>query len=306
MFLTNPPPVKIIVWGWIGLAILVVLACTGISAFVGWNLTHPQRKPVTASPAQLNLAYRDITFPSRTDKLNLSGWYIPVKKATSLVILAHGYGQNRSSEEPTLPVVRALNQAGISTLIFDFRGSGSSAGLLVSVGDYEQRDLLGAIDFAKSLGYKKIGLLGFSMGASTAALVAVNAPSEVKAVVLDSAFADLRTYLESNLHKWSGLPNWPFTPLILRELPLMTGINLDRVSPLKAVPALKQKPILLITGDADDTISQSNSLLLFQLLANPHAALWTVKGAGHIGAYHVAGTTYLSKVVSFFRQTLQP
>lgn len=60
-----------------------------------------------------------------------------------------------------MPVAEALNQKEISVLMFDYRDTGSSEGSMVSVGDFEQNDLLGAIDYAQKLGYQKIGIIGY-------------------------------------------------------------------------------------------------------------------------------------------------
>ncbi len=290
--------------GLIVLLILALLGAAGVSGYVGWNLTHPKRLAVTGSPGDLGLTYQNVNFPSRSDKLQLSGWYIPAPAAQGIVIEAHGYGKNRDGEKPSLPVAKALNQKGLSVLMFDFRDSGSSQGSMVSVGDFEQRDLLGAVDYAKELGYRNIGIIGYSMGASTAAAMAAQAP-EVEAVILDSPFADLKSYLEVNMPVWTKLPNFPFTTLILREIPLMTGIDPAHVSPVKALPALSPKPLLLIAGTADDTIPMSNSEELYQKSHDPKAELWLVPGAKHVGAYTVEPDRYLAKVSGFFAANLR-
>ncbi|CAA7601638.1 Alpha/Beta hydrolase fold [Acididesulfobacillus acetoxydans] len=292
-----------LLWGTLSALILAFLCVTGISAFVGWSLTHPPRKPLTGTPSQLGLNFTNITFPSRTDHLPLSGWYVPAPQANAIVIEAHGYGGNRCGDKPSLPVAEALWQKGISTLLFDFRDSGVSPGNLVSVGDFEQRDLLGAVDCAKALGYRHIGIIGYSMGAATAALVGAKDP-DVAAMVLDSPFADLRTYLETGMPHWTHLPNFPFTPLILTEIPLLTGANPARVSPIKTIAQMKARPVLFIAGDADTTIPMINSVELYDQAKNPKDSLWIVHRAKHVGAYSVEPREYLAKVSNFFVQNL--
>lgn len=88
------------------------------------------------------------------------------------------------------------------------------------MGDFKQRDLKGAIDYVKTLGYKNIGIIGYSMGATTPAVVVAN-ESEINSVILDSPFADLKEYLQVNMPVWTNLPNIPFTPLILNEIPVL-------------------------------------------------------------------------------------
>ncbi|MDP4126417.1 MAG: alpha/beta fold hydrolase [Bacillota bacterium] len=282
---------------------LLILVLGGISTYVGWGLTHPQRKLVKGDPGQLGLSYQTINFPSRFDKLKLSGWYLPAPQAKAIIIEAHGYNGNRCNDKPELPVAKALVEKGFSVLMFDFRDSGSSEGSLVSVGDFEQRDLLGAVDYAKELGYQKIGVIGYSMGAATSAIVAAQ-ENDIQAIILDSPFADLKKYLEVNMPHWTGLPNFPFTPIIIEEIPLLTGINPERVSPIKAMESLTQKPILFIAGDADTTIPLENSKQLLEAVNNPKDELWIVHGAVHVGAYPVQPEQYLQKVTRFFNQSL--
>ena len=282
---------------------LAAFACAGIAAFAGWALTHPGRAVLKNNPTDYGLAFDEITFPSRTDQLALSGWLIPASGSKTIVIEAHGYAANRSLDKPALPVAQALYQKGISTLLFDFRDSGTSPGTMVSVGDFEQRDLLGAVDYAKKLGYQHIGVIGYSMGAATAAIVASGDP-DVQALVLDSPFADLRTYLQAHMSVWTHLPGFPFTPLVLWETPALTGIDLNLVDPLRDIAGMGKRPVLFIAGDADTTIPMSNSQELWQKTANPEDTLWIVHGAKHVGAYGIEPKIYTQKVSDFFSQYL--
>jgi len=286
--------------GFVGLS---VLGCMAISGVVGWYLTHPIREPVVSNPSEFGLKYQDVKFSSREDNLELSGWFIPAENSKAVVIQAHGYEGSRTKEKPSFPVTQALVQNGISVLMFDFRGSGDSEGSLVSVGDFEQRDLLGAIDYVRSLGYQNIGIIGYSMGASTTAVVAAN-EAGIKSVVLDSPFADLQEYLQVNMPIWTKLPNIPFTSIILHEIPAMTGIKTKNVSPLNEMGKFEDRPILFIAGDADNTIPMENSRRLWEKVNNPKNVFWVVPGAKHVGAYNVLPDQYLDKVTKFFVSSL--
>ncbi|EGW38509.1 alpha/beta hydrolase [Desulfosporosinus sp. OT] len=301
---TKKPWRKRLFLGFIGFVSIAVLGCIGISGFVGWLLTHPIREPVVSKPSEFGLTYQDVIFASREDNIKLSGWYIPAQNAKAVVIQAHGYAGSRTKEKPSFPVTQALVQQGISVLMFDFRASGESEGSLVSVGDFEQRDLQGAIDYVKRLGYQNIGIIGYSMGASTAAVVAAN-EVEIKSVVLDSPFADLKEYLQVNMPTWTKLPNVPFTPLILREIPVLTGITPENVSPVHEIEKFDKRPILFIAGDADDKIPMENSKELWEKVNNPKDEYWVVPGAKHVGAYSVLPDQYLEKVTKFFVKSLQ-
>jgi len=141
------------------------------------------------------------------------------------------------------------------------------------------------------------------MGASTTAVVAAN-EAEIKSVVLDSPFADLEEYLQVNMPIWTKLPNIPFTTIILHEIPAMTGIKTENVSPLHEMGKFKDRPILFIAGDADDTIPMENSKRLWEKANNSKNQFWVVPGAKHVGAYSVLPDQYLDKVTNFFVSSL--
>ncbi len=305
---TNPKPGK----GkriWIAvtsLLLLIVLGAMAVSAYVGWSLTHPEKRPISARPESLQLPYQDVEFTSRPDQIQLRGWLIPAEgdKKDGIVIFAHGYRNNRSEAKAALPTAQVLRDSGIASLLFDFRNSGESDGTATSVGQFEKSDLLSAIAYAKSLGYQKIGVVGYSMGAATS-ILAVSESKDVMAVVADSPFADLRTYLEENLPVWSKLPDFPFTPLVMWEVPLLTGMDIDQVRPIESIKKLKDVPVLLIHTKDDNKIPASNSERLKREAGSDLTELWITPGSKHVGSYQEVPDEYLQRVSQFFQLHLR-
>jgi pimeloyl-ACP methyl ester carboxylesterase len=285
--------------------ILALTAVFGISAYVGWNLTHPARQALDANPGTLGLKYQDIVFKSRVDGLTLQGWLIPAVGSRKTVIFAHGYGENRlNNGVPILPIAKHLADTGYNVLMFDFRGHGESEGNLTSVGQYEVRDLLGAIDYvAAQPGLnEQIILFGFSMGASTAIMAASREPA-VAAVIADSPFADLKAYLGENLSVWSGLPAFPFSRAFFIVTPLITGLKPGSVSPQGEIPLMNGRPLLLIHGDQDVDIPIANSESL--LRAYPEAKLIRFPGGTHVKNYQTNPVLYL-EIVDTFLDSVKP
>jgi len=284
------------------LASVVVLAgvgCVGVSVQVGWSLTHPSRRPLEEPEGARALGIRDVSFPSRAGDVTLKGWFLPGSDSTRAIVFAHGYGDNRSEPDvPAWPIACALHDAGFGVLMFDFRASGESEGDLVTIGDREQWDLLGAAD---ALGSDvRLGVLGWSMGGATA-LASLSRGAPWKAVVADSAFADLRPYLESNLAYWSHLPRFPFTPLILGVMPPVLDERPENVRASAAV-AETGVPLLFIHGGADAAIPSANSEEMARAARNPASAIWIVPGAEHVGSYGVAPEAYIARILAFFGQ----
>lgn len=289
-------PLKVSLW----VLALVVVLIPGISAFVAWNLTHPDKKEVDITPKAIGLPYQDVEFAS-ADGTKLRGWLLKSATPERVVVMAHGYRGNRISDKPSLPTAKALVEKGFSVLMFDFRNSGLSDGSLTTVGALEKEDLLAAVRYVKDSGYgeKGIGLIGFSMGAATTMMAGAELP-EVKAMIVDSPFSDLNTYLRENMSYWTHLPDVPFTQMILWELPWLIGHSPDEVSPLAQADKLKDRPVLVIHGTGDDAISLENSKRLITALDPNRATLWSVEGAHHVGTFELDPVTYMTRVTDFF------
>lgn len=306
------------------LACLVVLAAaySGISVYVMSQLAYAPRMPLTTTPASRGVAYTDVAFPARTDHLHLRGWFIPgilpdgrlTDRRT--LILVHGTRANRADPGAgELDLSAALAHHGFAVLAFDMRGMGQSAPAPLTLGYFEQRDVLGAVDFLRSdtLPYpqlgrpRAIGGWGVSMGAATLLLAAAKEPA-IAAVVSDSAYSALVPLLQRELPKYGHLPAF-FTPGVVTAARLLYGVNPAGVRPVAVVASIAPRPLLFIHGAADSLIPPSNMRLLVQAARSApdaHVQSWLVPGADHAQAYHVAGATYVQRVVSFFDDALGP
>src|SRR5258708_18121574 len=85
------------------------------------------------------------------------------------VVVCHGAGRNKN----TLPIVQTAQilATKYDVFTFDFRGHMESKGVFHADGDTEL-DLKAMIDYLKQVGYKKIAVIGWSIGAWTALLSA--------------------------------------------------------------------------------------------------------------------------------------
>lgn len=293
-------------WLLVSLILLLILFClVGISTYVGWQLTHPKRKPVDDAPENYLLDRIDVKFPSRTKGVMLDGWYLkspnaPSAPNTMTVIMSHGYAGTRLEKGlPALSLAQALVRAGQHVLMFDFRNSGLSQGNTTTIGLLEKEDILGAIDWVKTHTSTptKITLLGFSMG-GTSSILAAAEEKAVSGVITDSAFSQLSPYLKDNLPVWSKLPRIPFTPLILFILPKLIGVNPHAVDALTAVDRIVPRPILFIHSKDDPAIPFTNSVELY----NRHPTvfeLWLTQKAGHVGSFQLESEAYIERVLNF-------
>jgi dipeptidyl aminopeptidase/acylaminoacyl peptidase len=258
------------------------------------------------TPARWGLPYRSVRFLSPAGHLRLHGWWIPALRPVGLtVVFAHGYDSNREEEGvPLLALAAAVHAMGANVLMFDFRGEGRSPGSLVSIGYWEQYDLLGAVQYAhRQAPRARIVVMGYSMGASTALLAAARTPL-IAGVLADSPFDDLATYLDHHLSVWTHLPPVPFNAIILTIIPRLTGVNPAAVDPLAAVAAIGHRPLLLIAGTADTYIPDTDAIRLYRAArrVDPTATLWLAVGANHVQAFKVAPVAYLAHVYDWLRE----
>ncbi len=305
-------------------AIIILLVLTevltfcyaGLSVYVAMRVEYMPPLPITQTPAAFGLHYRDVTFLSREDHLRLKGWFIPgilpnghltVRRT---VIMVHGTRSNRAAPL-LLNLGSALARRGFAILAFDMRGMGESAPAPLSEGYFEQRDVLGAVDFLRwgPLPYPVLGRprviagWGDSMGAATLILAAAREPA-IRAVVSDSGFAAIVPLLESN----TQIPAM-FIPSVLMAVRVLYGIDYYATRPVDVVPHIAPRPIFFIQGTADTVVPPSNLKVLADAASaglHAHVQTWMVQGADHIQSFHVMGVVYVNRVVNFFTQALGP
>lgn len=287
-----------------GIALIVLLlgaglAIGGISAHIGDQLTTPERETLTYTPKSLGLKYENVTIQSK-EGYDLYGWWIPHPTPRATVVFAHGYGKNREqSDLPLKELIPEFHEQGYQFLTFDFRASGISEGNRVTVGAKEQADLEAAIEYAKGRSEGPIVLYGISMGAATALSTADDV--QVAAVIADSPFSDLRTYLETNLPIWSDLPNFPFTPVIMTVTPWFTGLDADVVAPIEDIKEI-DAPIFLIHSEGDDAIPVSESEQLAG--QQERVELWVTDNDGHVGSHRSFQSEYRQQIFEFLERSL--
>lgn len=298
-------PLRFLLKALTGTALLLGLLYSGISWSLASAVTKAERHPVERTPGSVGLAYEPVEFPSRDGSVLLRGWTIPVQGALGVVIVVHGLDSHRASEGAgTLELTRRLADEGFALLLFDLRGHGESGDGRLSGGYFEQADVLGAFDYLVERGVPRgrIGVLGFSMGAAVGLLAAAQEP-RLRAVVADSAFADIKDLIVSEVRQRTTMPDGLVPALIPgMELAgqLVYGIVLREVAPVRAVARLEY-PLLLIHGEDDTRIPADHAQRLLAAARHPSTQLWLVPDVGHARAFKSAPEEYTRRVADYFR-----
>ena len=261
--------------------ILIVLTLVGAYAafagllyfYQGSFVYYPERQLV-ATPEQFGLHYEPVSFNTQ-DGIALSGWYVPAKNERAVVLFFHGNAGNMSHRMLSLQV---FNRLRLSTLIFDYRGYGRSAGRPDEIGTY--RDAEAAWRFLienRGVPPSQILLFGRSLGGAIAAYVASRyAP---RALIIDSAFTSVPDL---------AARFYPFMPVRwLTRFHYTTRDYLRRVS----------CPVLVVHSREDDIVPLEHGRVLFET-ARPPKDFFEINGT-HNDTLLVTGRRYESGIDRF-------
>jgi fermentation-respiration switch protein FrsA (DUF1100 family) len=307
-------------------SLVLTMSYTAVSIYMATQIQVTQQTPPYATPASLGLSYRDVTFPSRDDHLQIRGWFIPgilsngQLTSQRTIIMVHGNINNRADKGlGLLDLSGDLARRGFAILAFDMRGAGESPAAPRSFGIYEQRDALGAVDFLRSgsLPYPELGrpraIVGWgeSLGGAIIIMAAAKEPA-IRAIVSDSAYADALPRLERGIPAEGHYPAL-FTPGGLIAAQVLYGVDYYHARPVDAIASIAPRPILLIHGAEDNkdhatTPPADMYTLAAAALSAPQANVqtWMVLGATHVQAYHVEGKVYVDRLDAFYTAALGP
>ena len=199
---------------------------------------------------------------------------------------------------------RRFAQKGFNVLLLDMRSQGESGGTSVGYGHIERRDLVEWCEWIVSRDADaRIVLAGFSMGAAAVVEASGEAdlPVQVKAILSDSAYADLwneAIYLlgrEGNGASFLLRPTLDLARLALRAGG--RGFDLAAASAEEAI-GRSSTPTFIVHGEADCAVPLCNAARLAAAAACEHELL-VVPGAGHCYASLADPDAYYGALFAF-------
>jgi uncharacterized protein len=261
---------------------IVTLVASGLIGLM-WSqqrrlIYFPSPGPVPPAAALLPDG-RDVVLET-DDGIRLGAWYFPVPGRGPAVLVCNGNGGDRSMRAE---LAAALNRAGLSVLLFDYRGYGGNPGRPTEEGlAADARAAQAWLAAQPDLDPKRIVYFGESLGAAVSLGLAVERPSA--ALVLRSPFTSLGDV---------GAVHYPWLPV--RRLLLDRYPSMERVASLRV-------PVLVIAGDRDDIVPASLSKRLYDAAAEPKQWL-LVPGAGHNDRALLDGPQMMDAIVRFLSDT---
>lgn len=205
-------------------------------------------------------------------------------KIQPIVILVHGFASNKNTDN-YIKLVAFLNGRNISSFRFDFYGHGESGGKFENVTVSEAvDDIIQSIEFIKSMGYEKIGLIGGSFG-GIASIMASSKSKDLKFLVLKSPvsnYEDKQAAVESpeKLEKWKkeGFSYYEKYDGSKLRLKYSFVEDFKNNNGYAAAPNIRV-PTLIIHGDADESVPVEQSIKTAKLI--PNCKLVLIKDANH-------------------------
>ncbi|HET7699763.1 MAG TPA: alpha/beta hydrolase [Candidatus Limnocylindria bacterium] len=295
--------------------VLALLAYGAVSYRVADGVTKLERRPLVPAASTVSALHEDVSFRA-TDGLLLKGWWFPPAGVArggppgpgpgKAVVFVHGRGQNRiaSSFRPDR-IAPLFLERGWHVLLFDLRGHGESDGERYSLGQYEPRDIVAAIDFAATkanIPRQRVAVIGESLGAGSA-IMTVGLDPTIGPVVTDSAYADGYTVVSEVGTNYTGLPSW-FTPGIVLASRVFFGLDVASVRPAEVVRRDPRRAWLFIQCADDQTVFAHHGTDLRAASANPETELWMAPGCDHVKAFTEHPAEWQRRVFAFLDREL--
>jgi uncharacterized protein len=249
------------------------------------------------TPGDFGLSWEDVQFKSH-ESGDFRAYFIHGTNGATIILppTTNG-GRGTRLDEAAL-----LAQHGYAVLIFESRRCAAQKGPL-SLGYKEALDVGDALKYLHSradVDPARIGIIGFSSAGASAVLAAAQYP-EIRAVVAEGGYGDFAegavgiqhndTNVLGTIYKWS----------IGVTYRLITGLDIDQLSPIDVIGQIAPRPILLIYGSRESTLDDARRQLA---AAGDNAQLWVVEGAGHGDYRQVAPEEFEKRVILFFDNAL--
>jgi fermentation-respiration switch protein FrsA (DUF1100 family) len=279
-----------------GLAAFACLLLLGAGALfaAGEYLSAPKRHSVGVPPPDLFAT--PILIPAGPELV--AGW-VTRGAGSGAILLLHAVGQDRRQmQERAL----FLNRLGYTVLLIDQQAHGESTGKRITFGAREALGVKAAIAYLRrNLPGEKIGVIGVSLGA--AAVVLSKPGRDIDALVVEVMYPTIEEATRNRMGMYLGLPGEWLAPLLLRQIPLRTGVELAQLRPIDAMADIRC-PVLVIGGTRDRHTPEAETRRIFAAAPAPKE-LWMVEGKAHVNMHEAATAAYEQRVGAFLERYLR-
>lgn len=269
-----------------GVRVLALFA-VGLPYMIAAAATYRPKVAPRDESAWQDLGTQPVTFDS-TDGLTLSGFWTPAGPAPLAAIPNPRWGRqtllicpgSRAGRSSYMILAKRFLDSGYNVLSFDFRGHGQSDGQIISFGDRERCDVLGAVRWlgdTKAEGSRRIVAVGVDTGAA-ALLGAAADPGDGRSIAALAVFGcyDRFENLAATAADLFFLPplGWMVLHIGVPLACVQTGADLCSYSPAQAALDIAPRPILFVQSRQDRFIDFDRGVDLYETASAPKSHLW--------------------------------
>ncbi|MBH5319107.1 alpha/beta fold hydrolase [Paenibacillus sp. GSMTC-2017] len=252
-------------WFYVGVIVALFIVFGALIWWIGAKSQQPRIVPNDKDP-QIDTGWKSLTFQSSGFKIE--GWLLQpavvsgeVNGLTPIVVIAHGWGSNRTR---VLRYAKPLYEAGYAVLMYDARSHGESDKIKGPSALMFRDDVIAAVAEARKLpgiDPHRVAILGHSMG-GFGTLLALDEGLRVNAVVTDSMPVHFDTMLKAELDS-KKLPMFPLAYLIPKIWMIRSKISKEQFESANIPVVLKKnagaveegkQPVLMLHSYGDTFI----------------------------------------------------
>ena len=282
-------------------ALFLVLIILAIPGFMFFKIVRPPLHGEPTDPSFYMLQSSDIAVTSKDGDI-INGWWIPVIKESAGILLAPGYGMNRSD---ALSLAAVLHKRGFNVFLYAQRGSSASRERSSTLGLKEKEDMILLLRFLQSMTESnpdRIGIWGVDVNAYASLWAAASIP-EVRAIAADNPYSFLYDFINVRIQEEFGMENRLLQfgcRQIFRVWYMTSGALKNEQIP---VEQLSDRSFLFITGKNRPVLSQSTMELYDKLSARKEMVPLEKSRGRLLGGDDLS--SYDMKVADFFEQNLK-
>ena len=258
------------------------------------------RTPATKQPKDFDLQVQEVVLLN-SDGQKLHGYFWPSANG-AFVMLQHGFKADRSY---MLEEAKLLQDAGYGILVTSVRSHDLNDGNEITFGVREMDDLNTWYTYLtneQGAEKGKVGLLGNSMGGSMAIeYAALN--QDIAAVVAVSAFSSLQDTINVSVVYFTGLPAFPFAPMISYWAESILDLDVEEVNATKAAAKLCNTPLFVMQGGQDIVVSVGSGQWIYDAACGDKE-LWFEEDLGHTKFDTKKPDEFKRRVIAFFNKAL--
>lgn len=254
-------------------------------------------------PANRTLESQTNTFEdiSITNKYgnNIKGWYAESNNRDKIILLLHPLRCSRIFMKSR---AQFLLKNGYSVCLIDMQAHGETPGEKVTFGYKESDDVVATVNYLKRImGYKKIGILGTSLGGAAALYQSDKIKAD--ALILESVYPEIRTAIDNRVKMRLGPLSKIITPILIKQIKPILKIDPSDLNPINHINN-STIPKFVISGKLDRRTTKIETQKLFEKI-DSEKELWLMDNAKHEDLYEISPKEYKDKVLSFFNKHLQ-